>query len=861
MGWSKRSKCRIRVVPCIAILVTVSLLATACSKDQRDKPTEAAAPASSVVDSKSTPANGCSGSGNANAAQTSAVAPSASRPDGLVVVDNPILEVAADGTAASILRICNSGGTGQTLDLGLGNFRAKRWDSPDWVDLGATPSLTVKSGDDSTATKSGDALPAGECRTIHLTASRLSSTDLMTSLLTQKASPLAQVVAFKVSTPFHVHIDGQNPDKLELRVSRNEVGLKPHESDAKSKGSPTPEVKPKGTPTTDVKIANDDPIAYGVEWQLEIGDLVVDRGCQMIGPGRKATLHMTFGDDEAGKLFAFFDSGFISPNRKEGRLLLTRFADGPMRSYQMESRPINVAATLSYFTPSWEAIANGFWIFIILVLGVLTSLGLNSALPMQRKKVGLKQALAVQERSLNGQGALIGSRTLNTLRLELSRLKAAVQHQIAFFPEAETEFTALEVRIKALGQRIDITRSASRYLDLLRTGHFLALSEAEIIGAHCHEALGIVEMASPSDVDLQKAQAFLAQSSTLIDASKGAPDAATVSALSKRRQGILDTLASKGSPLGGLPSDPSGLSEAPLPEKVPPVVEADPAGAPAEPPPQSEDAKNWADLVYRLEDFRDQWIDSSTPSRQEYVDDSKWVWRAEMLLGYAYLVKRSETPRIYRQRLARAKDLLDSLQPGPSYSPESTLRIMKEIAQNVAKPDIMSALQPLSGGPVPRIEISPPNPMEFQITDFRIVFPNIGLNTAEALSSINCKWTVNGEELESRGFSVYYFIEQKPWLKRGKGDGNFAVAATVDDGKSGIALGPVPLKLARNKEFVSSVLALSVVSFAATIFIITVGLIAAAQEKLQSVDALSGCLVLFGLGFGVDAVKRALSKT
>jgi hypothetical protein len=40
-----------------------------------------------------------------------------------------------------------------------------------------------------------------------------------------------------------------------------------------------------------------------------------------------------------------------------------------------------------------------------------------------------------------------------------------------------------------------------------------------------------------------------------------------------------------------------------------------------------------------------------------------------------------------------------------------------------------------------------------------------------------------------------------------------------------------------------------------------VGLLTVAQEKLQSLDVISGIVTLLALGFGADVVKRSLSKT
>ncbi len=54
---------------------------------------------------------------------------------------------------------------------------------------------------------------------------------------------------------------------------------------------------------------------------------------------------------------------------------------------------------------------------------------------------------------------------------------------------------------------------------------------------------------------------------------------------------------------------------------------------------------------------------------------------------------------------------------------------------------------------------------------------------------------------------------------------------------------------------------LSVAGLAVTVTAVVVGLLAAAQDKLQSLDWSTGVLTVLALGFGADVVKRALGKT
>jgi hypothetical protein len=65
----------------------------------------------------------------------------------------------------------------------------------------------------------------------------------------------------------------------------------------------------------------------------------------------------------------------------------------------------------------------------------------------------------------------------------------------------------------------------------------------------------------------------------------------------------------------------------------------------------------------------------------------------------------------------------------------------------------------------------------------------------------------------------------------------------------------------RLKSYVESRSILATASLAITVLIVAIGLLAGAQEKLQTLDWLSGALAVLALGFGADTLKTLMSKT
>ena len=82
----------------------------------------------------------------------------------------------------------------------------------------------------------------------------------------------------------------------------------------------------------------------------------------------------------------------------------------------------------------------------------------------------------------------------------------------------------------------------------------------------------------------------------------------------------------------------------------------------------------------------------------------------------------------------------------------------------------------------------------------------------------------------------------------------------VDPKKPIVTLDGVPVRLEATKSYVESNTMLSISSLVITVLLVGLGLLAGAQEKLQSLDWVSGLGAIVLLGFGADALKRAILK-
>ena len=360
-------------------------------------------------------------------------------------------------------------------------------------------------------------LAPGRCLPVAISVTGLFDGGPTTAVLRNEGREVATVFAVNAKVPFTLKASDPNPDRLDVTMAKDE--------------------------SAKISIRNLDDLTYRVVWNWELGASVCS-GSFTIGPRSKKDLFVR----ASGSDFRWLESGFLRPGIAKGKLTLRRDL-GPGFSH-VSVAPIDmpVTARLSYFGSLWQSFLNVVSIAILLSLGVFASLAINFALPMQRRRVDTKQRLADITEALKEQGGLVGSRTLNVLRVEAGRLTALVNSRWPLFPEIEALLDRVDARVAALDRRLGTTRDIRALLDEARTNPALTLHEVEAVANRCRAALKIVEMGSPSSDDLTRAAGELAASQAIVAETVGSPKAETIAALAPRADAIAG--------LGGLPPDP-----------------------------------------------------------------------------------------------------------------------------------------------------------------------------------------------------------------------------------------------------------------------------------------------------------------
>ena len=187
--------------------------------------------------------------------------------------------------------------------------------------------------------------------------------------------------------------------------------------------------------------------------------------------------------------------------------------------------------------------------------------------------------------------------------------------------------------------------------------------------------------------------------------------------------------------------------------------------------------------------------------------------------------------------------------------------------------DLVAALRNVSPQDL-WIDVDPPKPLPYQAVALRVRLRQPGLDDASARCCIECDWSVTGGEIECDAWvATYFFVEPRTpgWVKRALARllrrappaplAPIQVSANLlNCGTTLVAVPPVTVNVEPPKSYSWASAWLSLGAMLVTMLLVGVGLVAGAQEKIQSLDWVAGVFALVALGFGADVLKRVLSK-
>ena len=743
---------------------------------------------------------------------------------GLCSASEPsLLLVGVDGTASGALNICNDASRPIAPALSL--------DAVYGGPCLGTPLLSATMASEIDTANAGDALDAsgalkpGRCIAATMKATRLTQAGLMTWDVAANGQSLARVKALRQDVPFHLTADGPSPDKVSVSLRDGQDGR--------------------------IRVRNGDPMSYLFRWRFELGAFSRS-GLEWIAPHGEVDLVFDTREakdnksgDRAGLAIGLLDSGFIRNGTMNGRLLLQYEPDPSLRHLALRSLSLPVQADLNYWkSGTTQKLVTLVGVFSAVLMGIVVSLLVNYALPIQRKRIALKQRLADQEGRMIGLSNVVDSRTLGLLRSEKRRLRAELQSLSPILPATEAALPKVEARIDSLEQRIDFTAKAGAQLRAVKLATDLAESERAAIAACCHLVLELVKKAALDTDDIKTAGAQLAIAARLHADASQPPSRDAVGALLARATDfqqktlVYDT------------NDPAAVAL-------------------------------WQPFEELLLSLKKAFVQAPQLSRQDYVRASAAVMKADHVFRFNRLLAEAGNAKVAERRARRAADLLAALLPGNDESAERAHCILRQIEEGIGADDLAMSLA--APNTPPRIEVDPPAPLARQLVTFRICMPQRGQNSATARNDIPCAWFVDGRlqpEAEGWAWSTYFeapgvsfpatrsefaqhmkrlwrWVFRRPPMRPAP----FQISAELRPaGVTPLIITAPPVQLDVPKAYGESSTTYAVVTLLITVITVSIGLLATAQDKLQSLDWITGLGALLLLGFSADALKRVLTR-
>ncbi len=231
-------------------------------------------------------------------------------------------------------------------------------------------------------------------------------------------------------------------------------------------------------------------------------------GVETVAPNKAVRLKLSMPSEHFGLL----SSGTLRSDTRVGVLTLEHEPHESLRNYPFPVKRYPIAASLSYWNAPWQGLWNSVSILFLLLLGISASLLVNFILPLQKRRVAIKQRLYDIEGRLAGLDDLIDpidGRLLSQMRVEKKRLRLELRALWPVFPQSGVEMPRLEERLERFTRRITWVSAVGELLQSVhRHSATMPSREVEIFTAHCGEILnlaakGTTEAKAIEDIDGQ----------------------------------------------------------------------------------------------------------------------------------------------------------------------------------------------------------------------------------------------------------------------------------------------------------------------------------------------------------------------
>jgi hypothetical protein len=595
-----------------------------------------------------------------------------------------------------------------------------------------------------------------------------------------------------------------------------------------------------------VTIVNNDAIDYPLSISLSYAGVESHDQQVTLGPNVQTTL--TFEAPEE-----WFDSTtWLRPYSSKIQVVIRLIQDAsaigaqkPPRAPSMQTIPL--AAQLLRFRPWVSSVV----VVVVLLIGALSSLAVNSLLPSVMKKLAYKKKLQVLADGTSAVSMRVDSRLRVILRVERNRLVKLLASANAFALDTNDVYRQLDVALDALGKRL----SAAQRLDDLRYQFELHLqtcppSVADSIDQDLQNAADQLRSLFLTDKNVDNATTFLDSG----EAALGTLDSSDAVA-----KGVFSRYKDLQARMSGYPMNQLADMQSQLPGVF-----------------------TILSLTY----------DDTHPiptGNMLQVDDS--VARMNVILDYDY-IRLTSTDGAIQARLDQHKtQLIQSLSTRDWRSLRASRDLIQEMRENIYVEDLWVALVAREASISLDQQVARPHAR----LEFCICFQKSAYDYAQAINNLNCEWDF-GDALTEKDWAVCHFFTSpgertvRATVPLANGTNlsstKAIVEALADSGSdkpcqevNGTVDEKTPSPIISTKDSPTSVQFEKQVvvrhapesfskakwladglRFVIAFFLALVGLVAGAQDQIAKLDVVPALIAVLLLGFGADTIKNVLSQ-
>lgn len=277
------------------------------------------------------------------------------------------------------------------------------------------------------------ALAVGERRRIIVQISGFADAPEAVAEITTDGEKIAEITAAKHDVPFGVRIEGEPAAHPQVEIDRNKQ--------------------------LRLILKNDDPMTYGVMLRFRVAGQEIQKFA-ILPAGGSVLIH-----EPTDALFTRtrdplqWIGQHLRPEADE-QLVRLRYAPTASQTEDasLPGKLIPVQFQLNYLSGEWLSLWSTFIIFLVLLLGGLTSLLLNLGLPKSAAKARLNERLNLAGRDIGDLSFLLDSRARVGAGVSRKRLKDLLASQSVISPEFEDLVKQVGDSVSTLEQRVGLLK-------------------------------------------------------------------------------------------------------------------------------------------------------------------------------------------------------------------------------------------------------------------------------------------------------------------------------------------------------------------------------------------------------------------